>query len=304
MKSDATGVKIATGKPPRIITGILMIIGTVLCFACMDATAKWLGRSIPPVQVVAVRYIGSVIFASLLLNPWRAPKVMRTRRPRLQCLRSAFLLLSTTCSYVAVQYLPLTDMTTLTFASPLMVPLFAGPFLGEKIGPRRVAAIVVGFIGVLVVTRPVGHAFHAAALLVLLGALVNAFYSIATRKLAGQDAPETTMFYTGIVGAAVMLPVLPFVWETPPEPRVWGMMAAIGALGALAHWLLILAHKHAPASILAPFYYTQLIGAVAIGAVVFGELPDRWTLIGAGIIVASGLYVLYRESVRRREREG
>ncbi|MDR2862305.1 MAG: DMT family transporter [Puniceicoccales bacterium] len=290
------------GKSPRIATGIIMIVGTVLCFACMDATAKWLGRSLPPVQVVAVRYIGSVLFASLLLNPWRAPQVVRAKRPLLQCLRSAFLLSSTVCSYVAVQYLPLTDMTTLTFASPLMVPLFAGPFLGEKIGPRRIAAVVVGFIGVLVVTRPVGHAFHPAALLVLLGAFFNALYSITTRKLAGQDAPETTMFYTGMVGAAVMLPVLPFVWATPPGAFVWGMMTVIGGLGAVAHWLLILAHKHAPASILAPFYYTQLLGAITIGAVVFGELPDRWTLIGAGIIVASGLYVLYRESIRRKEK--
>jgi drug/metabolite transporter (DMT)-like permease len=203
---------------------------------------------------------------------------------------------------VAVRYLALTDATTLTFASPLIVPLLAGPFLGEKIGPRRVIAIGVGFAGVLLVTRPGGHGLHPAALLMLVGALMNAFYSIATRKLAGCDSPETTMFYTGMVGSVVMLPVLPFVWENPTQPVVWALLVAIGAFGALAHWLLILAHKYAQASLLAPFYYMQLFGSVVIARIVFDETPDTWTLTGGGVIIASGLYVLYREQVRKRER--
>jgi drug/metabolite transporter (DMT)-like permease len=268
----------------------------------MDASAKWLGQHANPMQIVAVRYIGSAFFVILLLNPLHIPRLLRTNRPCLQCVRSACLVLSTTCAYVAVHYLALTDMTTLTFASPLIVPLLAGPFLGEKIGPRRVIAIGVGFAGVLLVTRPGGHGLHPAALLVLVGALMNAFYSIATRKLAECDTPETTLFYTGMVGSVVLLPVLPFVWTTPTQPAVWALMAGISVLGALAHWLLILAHKYAQASLLAPFYYMQLFGAVVIARIVFNETPDKWTLSGGAVIIASGLYVLYREQVRKRER--
>lgn len=294
-------LRTSPGKPSNALLGCLMIVGTVLCFSCMDATAKWLGERVNPLQVVALRYIGSVVFVGLLLSPWRTPGLMRSKRPGLQCIRSAFLVLSTTCSYVAVHYLALTDMTTLTFAAPLIVPLLAGPLLGEKIGPRRVIAIGVGFAGVLIVTRPGEHGLHPAALLVLLGAMLNALYSVATRKLAAFDTPETTLFYTGIIGAAVMLPVLPFVWETPADPLVWALLAVIGAFGALAHWLLILAHKHAQASLLAPFNYMQLLGSVIIARLVFNETPDKWTLTGGAVIIASGLYVLYREQVRKRE---
>ena len=247
-----------------------------------------------------MRYLGSVVIVSLLLGPTRLPSIARTNRPGLQCLRSTCLLLSTICSYVSLCYLSLTEMTTLTFVSPLLVPLLAGPFLGEKIGPRRITAIIIGFAGVLVVTRPGFHAMSLAVLLPLTGAGLNAFYNVTTRKLSGQDTPETTLFYTGLVGAAAMLPVLGAVWTTPATLLEWVLLALIGTLGALAHWLLILAHKYAPASLLAPFFYTQLLGAALIGTIAFGELPGSWTLLGGGIIIASGLYVFYREQAVRR----
>ncbi|MDR2981622.1 MAG: DMT family transporter, partial [Puniceicoccales bacterium] len=205
--------------------------------------------------------------------------------------------------YVALRYLPLTELTAINFASPLIVTLLVGPFLGEKIGPRRVIAVIIGFIGVLIVTRPGGHGIHVAALLALVGSLTNAFYSIATRKLVGHDSPETTMFYTGMVGSVALAPVLFFVWSTPNSLLTWAVMLLIGALGAIAHWLLILAHKHSPASVLAPFYYAQLIGAAIIAMIVFGEFPDIWTILGGSIVIGSGLYVLYRERVRKREAE-
>ncbi|MDR1817818.1 MAG: DMT family transporter [Puniceicoccales bacterium] len=281
----------------------LLIVGTVTCFAFMDATAKWLGTvaALPSLQVVAFRYLVSVVFASLLLNPLRLREHARTRRPALQIGRSAMLVLSTTCSYVAVCHMELTVMTTLVFAAPLITPLLAGPLLGEKIGPRRIIAVLIGFAGVLVVTRPFGHAFDAWALLPLAGALLNALYSIATRKLAASDPPETTLFYTGTVGSAVLLPVLFGVWQTPPTPLAWTLLLLIGALGALAHWLLILAHRRAAASFLAPFNYAQLLWTIVIGRVAFGEIPDAWTLTGGGIIIAAGLYVFHRERVRARE---
>jgi drug/metabolite transporter (DMT)-like permease len=288
-----------------VFAGCLMIVGTVLCFSCMDATAKWLGTTggVNSMQVVAVRYIGSFVVAALLLNPRKLRAHAQTRNLRLQIGRSAILVLSTTCAYVSLRWLPLTEMTTLTFAAPLIVPLLAGPFLGERVGPRRVAAIAVGFLGVLLVTRPGFHEMQWAVLLPLAGAGLNAFYSIATRKLAAYDAPETTMFYTGLVGTVATLPVLCAVWTPPECPLAWVLLGGIGGLGALAHWLLILAHKRAPASALAPFNYVQLLGATAIAGVVFGERPDGWTLSGGAVIIGTGLYVLYRERVRKREAE-
>jgi drug/metabolite transporter (DMT)-like permease len=269
----------------------------------MDASAKWLGTAgdVPPVQLVALRYFISFLFTGFILNPFARPALLRTRRPVLQITRAACLVLSTACTYVAVRHMSLTEMTAIVFAAPLIVPLLSVAFLGEKVGPRRVLAIVVGFCGVLVITRPGGHELGWVALLPLLGALLNAFYSVSTRKLASVDAPETTMFYTGMVGSATMMPALFFVWETPEGLVQWTAIILMGAGGALAHWLLILAHKHAPASLLAPFNYAQIIGAALIGLLVFGDVPDSWTFAGAAIIILSGLYVFYREQVVRRE---
>jgi len=295
MKTDGMG------KP------ICMIIGTVVCFACMDAIAKWLGTrcGLPPLEVVGLRYIGSVAFAFLLVRPPRSNLLPRSNRPRLQLIRSAALVLSTTCAYFAVCHMPLTEMTTLIFAAPLIVPLLAGPFLGETVGPRRIAAIVAGFAGVVIVTRPFsgGHNSGWWVLLPLAGALLNAFYSIVTRKLAASDPPETTMLYTGVAGSVALLPALLFVWTAPPSLAAWLLLALIGAFGALAHWLLILAHRRAPASLLAPFNYVQLVATVIISALVFDEMPDRWTLAGAAVIVGSGLYVFHRERVRTAMRK-
>ncbi|MDR2429838.1 MAG: DMT family transporter [Puniceicoccales bacterium] len=295
MSANTTGA-------PRIATGIVMIVCTVMCFACMDSMAKHLGKTHSPLQIAALRYIGSVIVTLLLLRPWRAPRRMRTGRPVLQIVRSACLALSTVFAYISLGFLPLTELTTIYFASPLVVSLLAGPFLGEKTGPRRIAAVIVGFIGVLIVLRPSSSAVNAITLVPLVGAVLNALYNIATRKLAGEDAPETTMFYTGMVGMALLLPVLPFVWTAPAAALDWALLGALGTVGALAHWLLILAHKNAPASMLAPFCYTQLLGALVISDLFFDEVPDAWTLAGSAIIISSGLYVFYREAVRRRER--
>lgn len=265
----------------------------------MDASAKWLARTVNPLQTIAARYVISFVAVAAFFNPLARPELVRTRNLRLQCGRALCLVAATLSGFFAVRFLPLTKLTSITFAAPLIVAVLVGPLLGEKMGPRRVAAVCVGFIGVLVVTRPFGGGFHPATILAVIAALANAVYSILTRRLAAFDQPETTMFYTGLAGSILMLPVLPFVWRTPDHLDVWLVTLALGLFGALAHWLLILAHKRAPASILAPFYYTQLLGAVVLGYVIFGELPDRWTGIGAAIVTGSGLYLVYRERVRR-----
>ena len=230
----------------------------------------------------------------------RTPSALRTRSLRLPCARAFFLVLATVCNFSALRYLPLTQATSITFSSPLMIALLAGPMLGERIGPRRVAAILVGFAGVLVVTRPGSAGMHPAVLLALAAACATALYSLTTRLLASRDSAETTLFYTGLVGSILVLPVTPIVWVTPSSPSVWLLMAALAGFGAVGHWLLILAHKLAPASVLSPFFYAQLLWATLLGALVFGELPDHWTIIGGAIVMSSGLYLLYRERVTRR----
>lgn len=283
----------------RNLTGIALIVAAVLVFSCIDASAKWLNRSLPPMQIAGMRYVGSFLLVALFMNPWNRPGLLRTANLRRQVARSLCLVLCTAMSFIALRFLPLAQFTAINFASPLIVALLAGPTLGEHIGPRRLAAVIVGLAGVLVVTRPFGHGMHPAVFLVCIMACASAVYAILTRLLAAHDRPETTMFYTGGVGALILAPVLPFVWHAPATAADLVAITVLCTAGALGHWLMILAHRIAAASVLAPFYYLQLLGAIGIGRLVFGERPDRWTIAGGAIVIGSGLYLLYRERIRR-----
>jgi drug/metabolite transporter (DMT)-like permease len=284
------------GRSRLVAIGLMCV--AVICFSLLDTSAKWLGGSMDPLQVVLARYAGSMAMVLLLFNPWSRPGVLRTKRPWLQAGRSLLLLGSTALNFIALQYLQLAETVSIMFATPLLVALVSGPMLGEWPGPRRLAAIAVGFIGVLVITRPGFGGMHPAAFLSVIGCFCYAFYSLSTRVLSAYDSSETTMIYSGVAGTLVMLPLLPWIWTTPQTPLPWLLMLATGALGGFGHWLLILAHRLAPATVLAPFIYSQIIWMIALGYLVFGQLPDRWTFIGTAIVIASGLYLLYRERVR------
>ena len=251
-------------------------------------------------QIAGMRYLVSLIAVVIFLNPWSKPGILRTKKPMLQCVRALCLIGMTLGCFIALRFLPLTQITAINFSAPLITALLAGPVLGEKIGPRRLIAVLVGFAGVLIVTRPFGNALQPAVVLALGAALSNAFYFLITRQLAAHDKPETTMFYTSLVGTMLVSPPLLFIWKTPSTPMVWAVLIALGLFGAIGHWLLILAHRHAPASVLAPFFYAQIIGATAFGLTVFGETLNRWTALGSTIVVGSGLYLLYRERVRHK----
>jgi drug/metabolite transporter (DMT)-like permease len=277
------------------LIGIGLMCGAVADFAVLDAMAKYLGTHMDTLQVVSVRYASAFLLTLLISNPIRRPGMLRTQKPVLQVGRSALLHGSTVFNFMAFRYLQLDEALAILFSTPFMVAILAGPMLGEWVGWRRWIAIGVGFIGVLVVVRPGFGGLQWAALLSFGSAVCYAFYSIATRMLARYDSSETTLFYSNMLGAAIMLPVLPFVW-TPPRSILDGvLMVALGAFGAFGHFLLISAHRHAPASVLSPFMYTQLLWATTAGFLVFGDVPSRWTLMGAAIVVASGLYLLHRE---------
>ncbi len=277
---------------------IALMCGALLCFSGLDTSAKWLGQSLHPMQVVWARYLCSVMIVSAFINPWSTPGVLVTRRPGLQFVRSVLLLLSTGLNFIALQYLQLVETISILFATPLLVALLAGPWLGEWIGPRRLVAVFIGFLGVLIVLRPGLGGLHPAAFLCVAGCFCYAAYNLLTRQLAGVDSSETTMFYSGMAGAIIMCLIVPFFWVTPAGWQQGVLMGLMGTFAAVGHWMLIKAHRLAPASILSPFIYSQIVWMVLLGWLVFGQLPDRWTFIGSGVVIASGLYLIYRERVR------
>jgi drug/metabolite transporter (DMT)-like permease len=279
------------------VLGIALMLMTVACFAIVDAVVKRMSGAIDPLQIIALRYVFGFLITTAFVNPWTRPGIMHSRARGLQAGRALCAITATTCSFFALPHLPLTQFTAISFAAPLIVALLAGPLIGEWVGRRRLAAILFGFAGVLMVTRP-GLSMHPAVVLPVGTACFNALFVVATRFIAAHDRAETTMIYSGLVGAVLFLPVLPFVWKAPSDPLVWFGLAVVCILAPLGQWLLILAYRGAPAPVLAPFSYVQLIFAALLGYLVFGQAPDGWTLFGGAMIMASGLYLLHRE--RRR----
>jgi drug/metabolite transporter (DMT)-like permease len=280
------------------LAGIAFMCGAVGCFSFLDATAKYLGRHMDMLEVVWARYTFAFLLALIFSNPLTRPGVMRTTRPALQIGRSVLLLGSTVLNFFALKYLQLDQALAITFSTPFFVAALAGPVLGEWVGSRRWAAIGVGFLGVLVVTRPGFSAVHPAALLSTGAALCYAAYALTTRILARTDSNQTTLFYSNLVGAVVMLPAVIAVGTMPENVGIAVLMLATGALASIGHYLLIVAHRLAPASVLSPFIYSQLVWTVGLGYFVFADVPNRWTMAGAGIVIASGLYLLHRERIR------
>ena len=277
------------------LTGIAFMCGAVALFAILDAMAKYLGGHMDPLQVTAMRYVSAFLLALIFFNPLTRPGLLKTTRPGLQIVRGLMMLLTTVFNFLAFRYLQLDEALAIMFSTPFLVAILAGPILGEWIGWRRWTAIVVGFFGVLVVIRPGLGGMQWAALLSVAAAIFYAAYAITTRMVMRHDSSETTLFYANLVGVAIMLPVLPFVWTAPPSGFDMMLLLAVGAFGSAGHFLLIVAHHRAPASVLSPFIYTQLVWAVTLGYLVFGNVPSQWTLLGASIVVGSGLYLLYRE---------
>lgn len=277
------------------LTGIGLMCVTMVCFACLDSTAKYLNHFMDTLEVVWARYTGGLLLALILSNPVSRPAIMKTKRPSLQIGRSVLLLGSTLLNFFALRWLQLDQATSILFATPFLVALMSGPMLGEWVGWRRWIAICVGFAGVILVTRPGFGGIHPAALLSVASLCCYAFYIISTRVLSRTDSSETTLFYSNLFGAVVMSMVVPFVWTTPDRWLHVALMLGMGALGSTGHYLLIIAHRLAPPVVLAPFMYTQLIWVIALGFLIFGDLPNQWTLAGAATVVASGLYLLHRE---------
>jgi drug/metabolite transporter (DMT)-like permease len=277
------------------VTAILLMIGALLLFSLLDSTAKYLTMgNESPLQVAWLRYVFHVVFVSVLLNPWTSRGVWKTRRPGLQLLRSVLLAGTTIFNFAALASLQLDQAVTIAFATPLLVAIFAGPLIGEWVSRRDLIVISLGFCGVLAVTRPGFGTFEVAFLLAFANAVCGAFYNIATRFVSAYDSAKTSIVVSGFFGALVLAPIMPFIWQWPENPWFWVLHIATGLFGATGHFLLILAHGRAPAPVLAPFIYLELVFMSAWGWLLFDDVPDRWTLIGAAVVIVAGLFLLLR----------
>jgi drug/metabolite transporter (DMT)-like permease len=288
--------RFGVGSRTRAAAGIALMVAAIFLFGIMDGLAKHLSATYPPLQIVWGRYAFHLLVMLVLVPRTGLAGLVRTSRPGLQILRGALLAVSTLCLVTAVRYIPLADAYAVGFVSPLLVTVFAIPILRERVGWRRWTAVVVGFVGVLIVVRPGLGVMHWAALLPLVMAATFGLYQILTRLVSGGESQLMMLFYTALVGTVVMSVLAPLVWQ-PVAPRDWALLVAIGTLGAVGHLMLIRALAIAPASLLSPFIYTQIVWGLLIGYFAFGDLPDAPTVIGTLIIVASGLYVFYREAV-------
>jgi len=287
--------------PASQLRGTLLMVVSTVFFACSDVVTKELAGRLPAMEVVWLRYVtfGALVIPLVLAGG--GGTALRSRRPGLQILRGFGMAGSAMLFTAALPYLPVAEATAIYFVSPILIMALSIPFLGETVGWRRWSAALVGLSGMLLVIRPGTSAFEAAALLPLLGASSWALAAVVTRKMSGQDPATTTLVYSALVGIVLMSLLQPFVWVAPGLPEI-GYGLAMGVLSTLGHWLVILAYRHADASIIAPFSYIQLLWAGILGYFAFGSVPDAWTIAGAGIIALSGLYTAYRERVRAAEK--
>jgi len=272
---------------------------TFAFFALLDCGAKWLVQTVPVFQVVFLRFFFHATLSAAMLAPKIGTGILRTRRPKLQFVRAMFMPVMTGLNFWALQYLQLAETGAIQFSVPIIIALIAAPLLGERMDRARWAAIGIGFVGVLIIVRPGTEGFHPALILSIINAVLYALFNLMTRQLAAHDSPETTQFYSSVGATLAIAPFGIAAWQAPPSALHWALLIAIGLCGGFGHYLLALAHRYAPASVLAPFLYQQIIWMVLLGYLVFGDVPDAAVAVGAVIVIASGAYLLYRERFSR-----
>ncbi|ESR24556.1 DMT family transporter [Lutibaculum baratangense] len=280
----------------------LPAIGTIclgILFLCTnDAVAKWLTEYYAPLQLVFMRNLIALPLVALLAVGLRGKGVLYTRHTRLHALRGALVVAAAVAFFTGLTLLPLAEATALVFAAPLFITALSVPLLGEHVGWRRWAACLVGFTGVLVIVQPGGETFQTASLLPLGTAVLYALLMLSARRIGSAESVWTLMVQVTFWPLLFSALVLPFVWETPRPEHLLGF-AALALCGTLGMTLITQAFRMAPAAVVAPFDYTALLWATVFGFVLWGEVPGAWTYVGAGIIIMSGIYILFRERRRR-----
>lgn len=285
---------------PPALRGIANIVLAVALFSTMDALVKHLAASYPVLQIVFFRSFFAFLPLSVLIARSGGLAAIRTTRPAGHVLRSLAGLAAMVLIFLAFALLPLAEAIALSFAGPLFLTVLSIPILGEQVGLRRWAAVIVGFLGVLIIVRPGAGVFGAEALVPVGGALAYAFAMIYVRKLSRSETNAAIVFYFTLSCTVVSALGLPFVWIGPKLADLPALIG-VGLLGGAAQLFMTQAFRLAPAAVAAPFEYLAILFGIGFGYAFWGEVPDGWTLLGAAVVVASGLYILRREAVRRAE---
>jgi drug/metabolite transporter (DMT)-like permease len=300
LPSKKSAKRTAPARADRPFRGIALILASTVFLGASDVTAKYLSATLPSIEIAWIRFFVFALIMSPAMLPGSRLYALHTRRPGLQVMRGVALLASSLFFISGLRFLPIAEASATGFVSPLFVTALSIVFLGERVGVRRWIATAVGLIGVLIILRPGTSAFHPAAFFPIVSALAWAGTLIMTRMMSGREHALTTMTYSSIAGVCVLCALVPFVWVTPSWHDIaFGIF--IGVASTAGQWIVVLAFRYADASVLAPFSYTQLLWVSILGFIVFGELPDIWTVTGAAFIVGSGLYTAHRERVRRSQ---
>ncbi|THH38269.1 DMT family transporter [Aliishimia ponticola] len=273
---------------------IAMMVSAVFCLSIMDVCVKAVSPSVGPLPALWARYAGQMLVVLVLVAP-RLKQVVRARRPGLQLARALLLMAATFFFFFSLSYIGLAEATAVMVLNPIFITLGGALFLGEPLGPRRIGAIVVSFLGALLIIRPGSEAFNPAALMPMGAALCFAGYSLVTRAVGSTEDVWTSLFYTASVGGILMTLAAPAYWVWP-DPGSAALMCGIACAGTMGQLLLIRAFSQAEAGLLAPFGYSGLIFAIIFGLIFFAEVPTVLTLCGAAIIALAGLYVWWRET--------
>lgn len=278
------------------VAAILCMVAVYICFTFLDTSGKYLVLAgFAPLFLSFVRFSVHVLIVLVLRRGWRDLRRFRPKSLPLHVLRGLFLFGSTIFNFMALGTLQLAETTSIYFFGPMVITALAGPLLGEWAGWRRWLAILAGFVGVLIITRPgvgvlaVGHLFALASM------LSNCFYVIMTRRLASSETPESLVLFSALAPAVLLLPAVPATMSLPADAFHWFVLLSLGFYGAVGHWFVVRAYRLATTSSLAPYPYLQMVWMILAGYLVFDQLPDRWTVAGAAVIVASGLYIVHRE---------
>lgn len=275
------------------VAGIFWMLMTMFFFITLDAQAKHLTQTYPAIQVTWARFFFHTLLLVVYLRH-RFPAAIKSKDTKRQLWRSLLMFITNACFFIGVVSIPLATASTILFLSPIFITMLAIPMLGEKVGFRRWIGVGVGFVGSIIVVRPDTSGISLGVGFLLLAALANAVYQIVTRQIRNADSEITSVIYTGLIGSILASLIVPFFW-VQPAPVDWLFFAGMGVVGILGHLCLVKAFSLAEASMLAPFSYSSLIWASLYGFILFNELPSLNTLLGAALIIASGLYIFYRE---------
>jgi drug/metabolite transporter (DMT)-like permease len=287
---------------PDVLRGILLMCAGTAMFPFMNTAVKLLTARYPVAEIVWARFTGHLIIMLIVFLPQYRWTLLRTRRPTVQIGRSVLMLISNMVFVMAIGRVPLATASAIGFTSPLIVTALSVPLLHESVGWRRWTAVLVGFGGALLVIRPGSGFHHPAVLLLLASALAYALYLIGTRWVSRYDNAATGIIFAALLGSLAMTVVLPFAFVMPRTLWDGLLFCSLGMFGGVGHYLIIRAFQLGPAAVIAPLGYVELIGTSTLGYLIFDNFPDLWTWVGAGVIIASGIYVAFRERRRREQR--